>query len=166
MRWDLIEKFEVIKRRGGPPGRPYARAVKDFTGTEDFFKENFPGKPLVPEPLFIEMVAQTGGVLYGLGFDFKKEVILAKIERARFERPVAPPCEFVIEAVIEEEREEGAWISGTVRLGREIVAEAKILLVTMDELENVQRTKKIVFNDGFLKHYDIENVAKVSEALL
>jgi len=166
MRWDLIEKFEVLKRESGPAGRPYASAVKGFAGTEDFFKEHFPGRPLVPEPLFIEMIAQTGGVLYGLGFDFKKEVILAKIEKAEFLRAVAPPCEFLIEAAIEEEREEGAWITGTVKCGREVVTEAKILLVTMDTLETTPAEKKIVFNDGFLKHYDIANVVKLSEASL
>ena len=52
----------------------------------------------MPEPLFIEMIAQAGGVLFGLGVDFKKEVILAKIEGARFEKTVVPPCRLVIEA--------------------------------------------------------------------
>jgi hypothetical protein len=46
------------------------------------------------------------------------------------------------------------------------VAEARILLVTMDDLGKTEGAKKVVFNDGFLKHYDIENVAKLSEALL
>ena len=73
MRWDLIEKFEILKKGS------YARAFKNFSGKEDFFAEHYPGAPIVPESLFIEMVAQTGGVLFGFGLDFKKEVILAKI---------------------------------------------------------------------------------------
>ncbi len=75
MRWDLIEKFETLKKGG------VAKALRNFSGQEDFFAEHFPGNPLVPEPLFVEMIAQVGGVLFGLGLDFKKEVILADLIR-------------------------------------------------------------------------------------
>ena len=160
MRWDILEKFEVLKKG------VKARALKSFSGEEDFFKENFPGRPLVPEPLFIEMVAQTGGVLYGLGFDFKKEVILAKIGEARFLRPVEPPCAFVIDAAIEEAREDGAWISGIVRQNGETVAQTRILLAAVEGLsENGHPKKQIVFSEHFLKHFDVRNIAKKSEGL-
>ena len=155
MRWDLIEKFEVLKKG------EYAAAVKGFSGREDFFTENFPKNPLVPEPLFVEMIAQAGGVLFGLGLDFKKEVILAKIVNARFFKAVKPPCQFLVEARIDDEREEGAWISGTVKLGGETVAEASILLATIDSLETDKR--KIVFNDDFLEHFNVYEIAKASE---
>ena len=157
MRWNLIEKFEVLKKG------EFSRAVKRFSGREDFFPEHFPGKPLVPEPLFVEMIAQAGGVLLGLGIDFKKEVVLAKISKAKFYQEVAPPCEFEIEARIDEEREEGAWISGVVRSTGKTVAEASILLVTMDSLVDGQNGK-IVFNETFLKHYDVYQVAKMSQS--
>ncbi len=157
MRWDLIEKYEVL-RKGD-----CSRARKVFSGKEDFFSEHFPGRPLVPETLMIEMIAQAGGVLFGLGVDFKTNVILAKIEKARFLEPVSPPCELVVEAAIEKEREEGAWISGVIKQGNRVVAEAEILLVVMDSLEDGQK-KQVVFNKQFLKHYDIYQVARVSEA--
>ena len=156
MRWDLIEKFEVLKKG------EYARAFGDFSGEEDFFAEHFPGRPLVPEPLLIEMVAQTGGVLFGFGLDFKKEVILAKILSAEFFAVVPPPCRLVTEARIDEDREEGAWVSGEVKLGEKTLAKVSILLVTVDSLE--QNKTKIVFNDDFIEHFDIYNVAKASEA--
>jgi 3-hydroxymyristoyl/3-hydroxydecanoyl-(acyl carrier protein) dehydratase len=155
MRWHLLKKFEYLK-----PGRP-ARATQSFTGGEDFFAERFPGRPSVPEPLFVEMIAQTGGVLYGLSLGFSKEVVLAKIDSARFVREVNPPCDLTVEAAIEEEREEAAWITGIVRQNGEIVAEAKILLVAVDSLEGP--AGKVVFNEGFLKGYDIFNVVKMSE---
>ncbi len=156
MRWHLLKKFEYLK-----PGHP-ARATQSFTGDEDFFAERFPGRPSVPEPLFIEMIAQTGGVLYGMTLNFSKEVVLAKIDSARFAREVMPPCDLTVEAAIEEEREEAAWITGIVRQNGEAVAEAKILLVAVDALEGP--AGKVVFNDGFLKGYDIFNVVKMSEA--
>jgi len=156
MRWDLIGNFEVLKK-----GR-YAVATKSFSGSEDFFEDHFPGKPLVPQTLMIEMVAQTGGVLFGFGFDFNKEVILAKISEAKFTREVAAPCDFLIRAELEEEREEGAWIFGRVLVASETVAEVRMLLVTFDSLEGGPG-KRIVFNNGFLEHYNIYDVAKASE---
>ena len=158
MRWDLIDRFEVLKKG------EYSRAKKHFTGKEDFFSEHFSGQPLVPEPLFIEMIAQTGGVLLGLGIDFKKEVILAKVAKARFFRPVVPPCHFTVEALIDEQREEGAWISGTIKLEDTPVAEATLLLVTMDSLTG-GKNGRIVFNDTFLRHFDVYQVARMSEVL-
>lgn len=151
MRWDLIDRFDVLEK-----GRR-ALARKRFSGDEDFFAEHYPGSPRVPEPLWVEMVAQTGGVLYGLGFDFSKEVILAKTEYARFTGPVAPPCEFTVEAVIAEEREEGAWIEGIVRHDDRTVADVRLLLVAMDGLDGGKT--KIVFNDKLLSHYDVYAVA-------
>ncbi|MBI3315602.1 MAG: hypothetical protein HYZ87_01320 [Candidatus Omnitrophica bacterium] len=156
MRWDLIDKFEVLKKGH------FSRAVKSFNGDEDFFLENFPGSPSVPETLLVEMVAQAGGVLFGLGLDFKKEVILAKVSNASFGAPVRPPCRLFVEARIDSEREEGAWISGTVESGGKIAAKATLLLVTFQSLENPS-AGKVVFNEGFLNHFDIYNVAKMSE---
>ena len=155
MRWDLIEKFEILKRG------EVAKAFRNFTGREDFLSEHFPGNPLIPEPLFVEMIAQAGGVLFGLGLDFKKEVILAKIAKAGFFRPVKPPCHLGVEARIEEEREEGAWVSGGVKLDGQNVAEASILLVTVDIFQ--ENKSRIVFNDDFLEHFDIYNIARASE---
>ena len=158
MRWELIDQFSVIKKNG------FSRAVKAFTGKEDFFAEHHPGTPFVPEPLFIEMMAQAGGVLFGLGIEFKKEVILVKIENAVFHSAVTPPCSLDIEAKVEEESEDGAWISGKVSLSGKVVASAKIMLIAIESLNGLP-SGKIVFNDGFLSHYDIWNVVKKSEGI-
>lgn len=156
MRWNLIDGFQVLKKG------EYARAHKSFEGTEDFFAGHFPGEPLVPETLLIEMVAQTGGTLLGLGLDFGKEVILAKIASAKFGRAAAPPCRLEIEAVIEEEREEGAWIAGTVRSQGEVAGEVRLLLVTMDAIDGAEG-KRVVFTEDFLKHYRVYEVARMSQ---
>lgn len=158
MRWNLVDQFEILKKGS------YVRARKRFTGKEDFFQNHYPKHPRVPEPLFIEMIAQAGGVLYGLGIDFKKEVILAKISHAEFNCTVSPPCDFVIESKIDDQREEGSWISGEVKMGSQSVAVAQMLLVTMDELGG-KSGRKIVFSDSFLKEYDIYRVAEQSQRM-
>lgn len=155
MRWELLDHFDFLKKHSE------ARARKGFSGKEDFFSEHHPGRPLVPEPLFVEMIAQAGGVVYGLGFDFKKEVILAKVTYAKFGEPVAPPCEFTIEASIREEREEGALVWGLVKHEGAVVAEAEILLVAV-EAGTLAGPRKIVFNDDFMTHYKIYEVAERS----
>ena len=158
MRWDLLDRFEVLKKN------EVALSLKSFSGNEDFFTEHHPGSPSVPEPLYVEMIAQTGGVLYGLGIGFKKEVILVKIEDAVFHSAIRPPCRFEVEARIGEEREEGAWIDGAVRQGEKTVATARVLLIAIDSLNGLE-AGKIVFNDGFLSHYDVWNIAKKSEGI-
>ena len=157
MRWDLIDRFEVLKKG------VYSRALKSFSGQEDFFKEHFPGKPLVPQALLIEMIAQAGGVLYGLGMNFEREVILAKIDKAKMNKDIVPPCAFIVETRLEDEREEGAWISGVVKQENETVAEVKLLLVSIESLSENSK-QKIVFNDTFLSHFNIYEVARASEA--
>ncbi len=158
MRWEIIDAFQVLKKNS------YARSRKAYSGKEDFFKEHFPGNPRVPEIFFVEMIAQTGGVLFGLGLDFKKEIILAKIMKANFGSPVAPPCELKVEAQLQEEREEGALVSGTVTQGRILVASAEILLVAVESLDPSSE-RKIVFNDKFIKFYDIPRIVEMSQAL-
>ena len=161
MRWDLVTRFEVIKK-GTPANQQagHSRAVKIYTGSEDFFKEHFPGKPRVPQPFLLEMMAQAGGVLFGLELDFKKEVILAKIEDAKFFGEVAPPCELLIETRIEEVREDGAWIRGAVTHNGQTAAQAKILLAAVDSL--IQGKSNIVFNEAFMKKYHVLEIARRS----
>lgn len=157
MRWELITRFEVLKKG------EYSRAVKTYAGTEDFFQEHFPGRPLVPQAFFVEMCAQAGGVLFGLGIDFKKEVVLVKIEEARFFEDVAPPCELTVEARLDESGEDGAWVLGQVSRAGKKVMETKILLAAVDSV--VEGKTGIVFNEHFMKSYDIMGVAKRSQVL-
>jgi 3-hydroxyacyl-[acyl-carrier-protein] dehydratase len=155
MRWQLIDEFELLKKGSR------SRAHKFFSGKEDFFQDHFPGKPIVPQTLLIEMIAQTGGVLYGLDIDFKKEVILVKVDGADFPEIAVPPCMLSVEGKIDEESEAGAWISGVVKCKDAVVGRARIMLAAMDELVK-DSTRKIVFNDRFLSHYRILQVAAES----
>ena len=153
MRWDLLDKFTELQK-----GKR-ALAVKRFVGDEDFFSEHYPGKPVVPETFLLEMIAQAGGVLFGLSLNFKKEVILAKIDGARFHKQLLPPCDLTVEALMEMQREEGARVIGTVKQDGEPVAEAEIFLVAMDSLTG-KPGGQVVFSDKFLTHYDIHALAK------
>lgn len=69
-------------------------ALKNVTFNERFFQGHFPGHPVMPGVLIVEALAQASGLLIGLS-DARPEgrdamFYLAKVDNARFNRPVFP----------------------------------------------------------------------------
>ena len=70
-----------------------ASGLKTFNKDEDFFKGHFPGNPVVPGVILIEMMAQTAAALiaYSLKSEtFDKIVYLMNVESSKFRNPVFP----------------------------------------------------------------------------
>ena len=70
-----------------------ATGIKTFNDNEEFFKGHFPGHPIVPGVILIEMMAQAGAALiaYSIKEDTKdKLVYLMNIEKSKFRNPVFP----------------------------------------------------------------------------
>jgi 3-hydroxyacyl-[acyl-carrier-protein] dehydratase len=69
-------------------------ALKNVTFNEPFFQGHFPGHPVMPGVLIVEALAQASGLLLGLsGTHANKEdriFYLAKVDNARFLKPVIP----------------------------------------------------------------------------
>ena len=70
-----------------------ATGIKTFSDNEEFFKGHFPGHPIVPGVILIEMMAQAGAAL--IAFSIKEEtedkiVYLMNIENSKFRNPVFP----------------------------------------------------------------------------
>ena len=69
-------------------------ALKNVTLNEPFFQGHFPGHPVMPGVLIVEALAQASGLLIGLsGTHANKDdriFYLAKVDNARFLRPVVP----------------------------------------------------------------------------
>ena len=69
-------------------------AIKNVTLNEPFFNGHFPGHPVMPGVLIVEALAQASGLLLGLsGTHASKEdriFYLAKVDNARFLKPVVP----------------------------------------------------------------------------
>src|SRR5213078_3294447 len=82
MRWIWIDRF--LEFQSGKS----ARALKNLSLAEDYFADHFPGYPVMPAPLILEGLAQTGGILVGEANDFREKVVLAKVPYARFFRDV------------------------------------------------------------------------------
>ena len=70
-----------------------ATGIKIFKKDEGFFKGHFPGNPVVPGVILIEMMAQTAAALiaYSLKTEtFDKIVYLMNVESSKFRNPVFP----------------------------------------------------------------------------
>ncbi len=105
------------------------------------------------------MIAQTGGVLVGASLNFSKEIILAKIDWARFPSEVVPPAILVVDAWITERRDEGTRIEGKITFDGKTLCEASILLMHMDRLETNglnREGESVVFSSVFMNSYKIK----------
>ena len=70
-----------------------AIGIKTFNDNEEFFKGHFPGHPIVPGVILIEMMAQAGAALiaYSIKEDTKDKIVyLMNIEQSKFRKPVFP----------------------------------------------------------------------------
>ena len=85
-----------------------ASGIKRFMKNEEFFKGHFPGNPVVPGVILIEMMAQTAAALiaYSLKSEtFDKIVYLMNVESSKFRRPVFPDMK--VKADVESLRSRG-----------------------------------------------------------
>jgi 3-hydroxyacyl-[acyl-carrier-protein] dehydratase len=139
MRWVWIDRFLDFKK-----GKS-ARALKNLSMAEEYFADHFPGYPVMPGPLMIEGLAQTGGILVGEANDFKEKVVLAKVPHARFHREVFPGDQIFYEVEIIDLRAEGAMVQGKVfarppgTTGQgELAVEAEIFFAHLDQARSKQ----------------------------
>ncbi|HJR14726.1 MAG TPA: 3-hydroxyacyl-ACP dehydratase FabZ [Rhodanobacteraceae bacterium] len=69
-------------------------AIKNVTLNEPFFQGHFPGHPVMPGVLIVEALAQASGLLIGLSGTMTDKddriFYLAKVDNARFLKPVVP----------------------------------------------------------------------------
>tara|TARA_A100000164_G_C21504259_1_gene583943 strand:+ start:77 stop:532 length:456 start_codon:yes stop_codon:yes gene_type:complete len=70
-----------------------ATGVKTFFKKEYFFKGHFPGQPVVPGVILVEMMAQTAAALIAYSIrdeTFNKIVYLMNVDSTKFRKPVFP----------------------------------------------------------------------------
>lgn len=113
-----------------PSGRLVA--TKAVSGSEEFFLGHFPGAPVMPGVLLLEGLAQAAGIwlLEESADPSRREIQVVGIDGAKFRRPVGPGDRLVLEVQLLRRRAGIARFDGTVRVGEQRVAEAKILLQT------------------------------------
>ncbi len=105
-------------------------AVKNVTGSEEFFEGHFPGAPVMPGVLIMESLAQAAGIwlLKDAPDPRQVEVHVVGIDDAKFRRPAVPGDELTIDVRVLHRRGSLVRVRGEVRLGDHRVAEARLLL--------------------------------------
>jgi UDP-3-O-[3-hydroxymyristoyl] N-acetylglucosamine deacetylase/3-hydroxyacyl-[acyl-carrier-protein] dehydratase len=114
---------------------PYKRAVgiKNVSVNEPFFKGHWPGLPVMPGVLIIEVMAQVSSVLcFGSDEDLGKVGFFLGIERAKFRRMVVPGDQMRVETTVLHMRRNAFKVKAVATVDGSTIAQAEILLGFMD----------------------------------
>ena len=105
-------------------------AIKNVDADERYFAGQFPGNPVMPGVLIIEAMAQAGGILSHISNgDLKPKPLyfLARVEEARFRRPVVPGERLVITVNAEKVKRGMWWYRCEAWVEDQVVASATII---------------------------------------
>jgi 3-hydroxyacyl-[acyl-carrier-protein] dehydratase len=120
MRFLLVDSIIELE-----PGKRVV-AEKRVGPDEDYFPDHFPGYPIVPGVLLVEMIAQAGGKCLMAAIGPTRWPILLQISRANFRRSVAPGSVLRIEVSIESCNERTAAAQGHITCQGARVADASL----------------------------------------
>ena len=100
---------------------------KHVAPDEDFFPDHFPGYPVVPGVLQIEMMAQSAGKCLMSGIDASRWPVLVQVRQANFRKSVFPNSSLRIEAQIVSHNDNTATASGRILCDEQVVADATLV---------------------------------------
>jgi 3-hydroxyacyl-[acyl-carrier-protein] dehydratase len=121
MRFILVDRILELQ-----PGE-MIRALKHISADEDFFRDHFPGFPVVPGVLLTEMMAQAAGKCLDAERKERGKAMLAKITSASFRDWVGPDQDIVIHAEIRTNRDSVATADCYIEVAGKKVASASLL---------------------------------------
>lgn len=109
--------------------------LKNVTANEPFFAGHFPGRPVMPGVLIVEVLAQTAGVLMGEASGLIP--MFMGIDKARFRRPVKPGDQLRLEVEVLRKRRSVCRVAGRAFVGEDLVAEAEMMaaLVAPEDMD-------------------------------
>ena len=104
-------------------------ALKNVTYNEPFFPGHFPGAPVMPGVLILEVMAQATGILAmgaGVGTRDSRYYIVG-VDRARFRKPVVPGDQLIVD-IRRRQSSRGIWkVTGEARVDGQVVATAELM---------------------------------------
>ncbi|HLL27589.1 MAG TPA: 3-hydroxyacyl-ACP dehydratase FabZ [Xanthobacteraceae bacterium] len=128
--------FLLVDRITEVRGDESCIGIKNVTANEPFFQGHFPGQPVMPGVLIVEAMAQTAGAICSLsrGYDNPpKSVLFLTVDKAKFRRPVVPGDVVEIHMTKKTRRKTMWWFRGEARVKGELVAEAEVGAMIVDD---------------------------------
>lgn len=125
MRWRWLDRIEDCE-----PGIS-ALATKTFSGDEDFFQDHFPGMPIVPGVLQIEMMAQAAGKCVALAHPDRLPV-LGSVKESKFYHNIKPGDLCLIRVKILKIAKSYSMAEGVIEVNSQKMSSATLLFGQVD----------------------------------
>lgn len=120
MRWILVDKLLELD-----PGKS-AVGVRCFSRAEIFFMDHFPGFPIVPGVLQVEMIAQVGGKCIRAA-NPNILTVLSSVRGAKFRKSIEPGDQAIIKAEVLQVRSAYSVVRGHIEVNGVKVSEAEVM---------------------------------------
>ena len=116
----LIDKIEIVE-----PGISLT-ALKNVTINEPFFQGHFPGQPIMPGVLSLEVLCQAGSFLMLNQVDdpLEKNMFFTTVEKAKFKKPITPGDQLQIEVELVKRKLNLCKFHGKCKINGELAVDA------------------------------------------
>ena len=110
------------------------KGIKNVTFNEQFFQGHFPGTPIMPGVLIIEALAQVSGLLFAQKLEHTgKLAVLLTMDGVKIRKSVVPGDQLVLISETVRTRSNSAWCNCTAMVGNDVVAEAQLKFMLVDD---------------------------------
>ena len=121
MRFRLVDEILELE-----PGMKIA-TLKKVDASEEYFPDHFPGFPVVPGVLQVEMMAQSAGKCLMAAIPTSRWPVLIQVRQANFRKNVLPDSELRIEANILSLTGSTATAAAKILCNAQVVSDANLV---------------------------------------
>ena len=116
----LIDRIEITE-----PGERLI-ALKNMTINEPFFQGHFPGQPVMPGVLSLEIMAQAGSflMLSQVEDPLTTNMFFSAVEKTKFRKPIVPGNQLMVHMTLVKKKLNLCKFHGVCKVDNKIVAEA------------------------------------------